>query len=68
MSYKVEVLVAGETAWVTNALRFSTEHEAETYGKDLSMRWLAVKEWRVTEDTEPANYRINDGELEPIRE
>jgi len=55
MSFKVEVLVAGEKEWATNALRFATEDEAKGYGADLWRRWLAVKEWRVVASDEPVN-------------
>ena len=61
MSHKVEVLVDGDTSWVSNALRFETTEEAESYGKDLFRRWLAVKEWRIADSDEPVNYRINNG-------
>jgi len=66
MNYKVEVLVAGETTWASNALRFATTEEAETYGKDLFRRWLLVKEWRIAESDEAVNYCINNGSLEPV--
>ena len=66
MSYKVEVLVSGETTWVSNALRFATTQEAEIYGKDLFSRWLAVKEWRITESDEAVNYCIENGNLVPV--
>ena len=66
MSYKVEVLVAGETTWANNALRFATTEEAEIYGKDLFRRWLLVKEWRIVESDEAVNYRINNGSLEAV--
>ena len=66
MSYKVEVLVSGETTWASNALRFATTQEAEIYGKDLFRRWLAVKEWRIAESDEAVNYCIKNGSLEPV--
>jgi len=68
MSYKVEVLVCGETEWATNQLRFATKEEAEAYGRDLFRRWLAVREWRVTESEEPVNYAIRGGELVRLAE
>ena len=66
MSYKVEVLVSGETTWASNALRFATTEEAEIYGKDLFRRWLLVKEWRIVESDEAVNYCIKNGSLEPV--
>jgi len=67
MSYKVEVLVAGETEWATNSLRFATREEAEAYGLDLFRRWLAVRKWRVAESDDPVNWTIRNGSLEPLR-
>ena len=49
MSYKPEVMVAGETKWCGNALRFATEKEAQDYVFDLAMRWTAVGDTRVVE-------------------
>jgi hypothetical protein len=54
MSYKVEV-IADDSGWAGNGLRFATKVEAERYAKDLQWRWLAVREWRVVESDEPVN-------------
>jgi len=50
MKYKAEVQVYGETSYHSNALRFDTVNEAETYAKDLMSRWILVETWRVVED------------------
>lgn len=54
-SYKVEVLVAGETNWSANAMRYPTHELAEAAAKDLISRWMAVKEWRVLPTQDPPN-------------
>ena len=45
--------------------------EADAYGLDLAMRWLAVKDWRSVECSEPVNRKIVDGtmsKVEPVIE
>lgn len=54
-SYKVEVQVAGESGWSSNAQRFPTEAMAESAAKDLFSRWMSVKEWRVVATNDPPN-------------
>lgn len=61
MSYALGVKTAGDTEWVTNALRFETEEEAEEYGRDLFSRWIAVKETKVLSSDDPINYKVIDG-------
>jgi hypothetical protein len=53
MSYKVEVIADDSGKWVSNALRFSTREQAEAYGRDLSSRWTAVREWRAVKSKDP---------------
>ena len=45
--YKVEVQADDSGKWVGNGLTFRTVEEAENYGFNLSMRWTAVREYRV---------------------
>ena len=47
--YKVEVIADSSGKWVGNALTFTTVKEAETYARNLAMRWILVREWRVVE-------------------
>ncbi len=47
MKFKVEVIADSSGKWCSNAMRFDTEPEAESYGQDLAMRWTAVRDWRV---------------------
>ena len=47
--YKVEVQVGNDPKWYSNALKFDTKELAQAYGKDLTSRWLATKDFRVVE-------------------
>lgn len=55
MSYKVEVLTIGDTSYCGNGLRFKEKKDAEAYALDLSLRWLAVKDYRVAESQDTPN-------------
>ncbi len=66
MSFKPEVIADSSGKWCGNGLRFETREEAENWVYDLSMRWVLVRDTRVVECTEPANYRFVAGELNPI--
>jgi hypothetical protein len=66
-SYIVEVQTDNTGQWYSNYLRFPTSDEATDYGHDLSRRWLAVKDWRVSEIHEPANYNYTQGQIVPYR-
>jgi hypothetical protein len=48
--YRVEVIADSSGKWVGNGCRFATRDEAEAYGRDLSRRWILVREYRVVED------------------
>jgi len=61
VSYKVEVLVAGEKDFCSNALRYPTKEMAEQESRSLVSRWFAVKEWRITESDEPILYWDKEG-------
>jgi hypothetical protein len=54
-SWKVEVIADSSGKWSSNALRFKTKPEAETYAKDLASRWTSVTVWRVVESDEEPN-------------
>lgn len=54
-SYKVEVIADSSGEWCSNLLRFETREQAEAYGQDLSWRWTAVRDWRVSESDEEPN-------------
>ena len=56
-SYKSEVQTAScaPDTWTGNALRFATHAEADAYALDLSMRWTAVRAYRVQDSADPVN-------------
>jgi len=66
MSWKPEVQTDSTGQWYGNALRFETEQEAKDNVRDLENRWMAVLSTRVTESTDPVNYRWVNGKLEPV--
>jgi hypothetical protein len=61
MSWKAEVITDSGDKWISNALRFATKEEAESYVADLLLRWSAVRETRVVECADPVNYAFVDG-------
>ena len=67
MSFMPEVIADSSGKWCGTALRFATREEAETNVRDLSMRWLAVRETRVMESADPVNYTYIDGLLKEVR-
>jgi hypothetical protein len=66
MSWKPEVIIDASGAWVGNHLRFATLAEAEAYVIDLIPRWAWVRETRVVQSDDPANYAFIDGKLESL--
>jgi len=68
MSFIVEVRTDNTGKYYSNYLRFPTRVQAEAYGMDLAGRWTAVRDWRVGEHAEPANYQYHDGKIEPYHE
>ena len=67
MSFKPEVIADSSGKWCGNALRFATREEAEANVRDLSMRWLAVRETRVVESADPVNYTYIGGILKEVK-
>lgn len=63
VSWKVGCKSAANEKWTYNGLRFATKKEAETWGFDLSMRWMGLHSYEVHESDEPVNHRIVDGEV-----
>ena len=45
--YAVEVMADNTGTWAGNALTFDTVQDAETYVRDLALRWRAVRDWKV---------------------
>lgn len=56
MSWKPEVIADSSGQWVPNGLAFATKDEAEAWARDLSHRWIAVRETRAVESADPVNY------------
>lgn len=56
MQYRVEVYVKNE--WCGNALVFPTRDEADSYGQALQRAWILVREYRVVETDDRANYHF----------
>lgn len=56
--FRVEVQGIGETIWVSNALRFDTKEEAETYGRDLFARWMGIRAWRAVPESTPERETV----------
>lgn len=52
MLYRVEVIADSSGKWTPNGVCYRRKEDAEASGKDLSLRWMAVREWRVVEITE----------------
>lgn len=67
MSFKPEVIADSSGSWCGNALRFATREEAEANVRDLSMRWLAVRQTRVVESADPVGYTYIDGVLKEVK-
>jgi hypothetical protein len=66
MSWKPEVMVAGESKWARNGLVFATKEEAEASAGDLAMRWTLVTDFRAAESDESVNYRYHEGRLTAV--
>jgi len=65
-SYAIEVIAERNGTWTGNDIRVATREEGERYAQDLAYRWLAVREWRVVESSDPVNYRFVDRGLERL--
>lgn len=67
MSFKPEVIAEANGKWAGNAVRLATREEAESYVRDLAMRWLSVRETRVIESEDPVNHAFVDGRLVEVK-
>lgn len=56
--FRVDVTDDNRT-WTSNALRFDTEDEAETYVLDLAWRWTALRGWRVVPSDWPQREAVD---------
>jgi len=65
-SWAPEVIADGSGQWAGNALRFATRGEAEDNVRDLSWRWMLVRETRVVPSTDPVNYTYGPEGLKQV--
>jgi hypothetical protein len=66
MSYAVEVIADSSGKWCGNGCRYPTREIAEQAASDLAGRWFLVREWRVIESDDAANYTIVNNHMEPL--
>lgn len=59
--FKVEVIADTAGNWTGNALTFDTVEKAKQYADNLFMRWTAVREWRVIEETPEGQVEVARG-------
>lgn len=45
--YKIQVLADNSGVWAGNALTFHDVAAAVAYARDLTSRWMLVRDWRV---------------------
>lgn len=55
VSWAPEVIADNSGKFCGNGLRFATKEAAEAWARDLSMRWILVREWRAVESADPVN-------------
>lgn len=69
-SFAGEVVADSSGQFCGNGLRFATRKEAEFYVADLEWRWIAVRQTRVVESTDPVNSRwsTTDRRVIPVAE
>lgn len=63
MSFKPEVIADSSGEWISNALRFATQFEAEAYVQDLMWRWTLVRDTRVVVCADPVTALWKDGRV-----
>lgn len=72
MSFKPQVETVNDPGkFLGNALAFATFDEAYQNARDLSHRWMLVKDYRAIESDEPVTHTYVDGVLgyaEPVKE
>jgi hypothetical protein len=59
MSYKIAVMVRGESKPSYNGIRVETEQEATWHGNDLFSRWMLMESFTVEQSDDPVNYKID---------
>lgn len=61
MPFKAEVIADSSGKWVGNSLVFPDAEQAADYAADLASRWTLVRDTRVVETDEEANYTFLNG-------
>jgi hypothetical protein len=51
MSFKVEFIADSSGQWVGNSRHYPSRKVAEDAARGLFLRWTAVREWRVVEES-----------------
>lgn len=59
---------ASKAEWVTNAMRFATEKEAQAWGDDLRGRWFAMGDGEVRKTSDPVNFKLFNGQLKRLED
>lgn len=67
MSWKLGCKGKGDSNWAYNALRFATKDECESYGSDLSCRWMGLDQWEAHECDDPVTHRWGENGVEEIK-
>ncbi len=57
-SFAVEVIADNSGEWCGNGVRYPNHADAEAAAIDLSMRWTAVRNWRVVESDDEPNREV----------
>lgn len=65
-SWRPEVIADETGKWTPNALRFATEEEAARWARELSFRWMAVRQHRAAPSSDPVTHRYTGGKLEEV--
>jgi len=68
VSYAPEVIADSSGIFVGNGLRFASEVEAKNYAADLSVRWTAVRQTRVSATQDEVNYSFAAGFLAEVKQ
>lgn len=63
MSFKPEVSADSSGKFYGNALAFATYDEALANARELSDRWVLVRDFRATESNDPVTHTWVDGKL-----
>ena len=66
-SWKPEVQMGDSGKWYGNGLRFASHEEALQSARDLSYRWVLVRDYRAVESDDRVNYEWADGGLKAVQ-